>query len=50
MKKKKEPKVIVYHQHKDGFGQIFGKLHPVDAKHTKASTINAHVYTIRNST
>lgn len=34
------------HQHKDKRGNLFGKLHPVGAKHEKESTRTAHDRTI----
>ena len=34
------------HQHIDKKGNIFGKAHPVGAKHDKPSTQRAHDYTV----
>jgi hypothetical protein len=34
------------HQHKDKIGNVFGKPHPVGAKHEKESTQRAHDRTI----
>lgn len=35
------------HQHKDKTGNVFGKPHPVNAKHDKESTQRAHDRTIK---
>lgn len=45
MKKKKEIKVEM-HQHIDKNKVAFGKLHPLDSKHKKASTQEAHDNTL----
>ena len=44
--KKKETK-IEYHQHVDEQGRVFGKSHPLNAKHKKANTQKYHDYSIK---
>jgi len=36
----------IMHQHRDINGQVFGKLHPLESKHSKKSTIQAHLFTV----
>lgn len=50
MKKSKMKKIeIIMHQHQDGFGHVFGSLHPINAEHKKVRTQKYHDLTISMS-